>query len=41
MIRYVIWAGVVHLEKLNEQIVEGLVNGSQLKLYRDNHAFAN
>jgi hypothetical protein len=28
MIRYVIGEGVVHLEKLNEEIVEGLVNGS-------------
>jgi len=36
MIRYVIEVGGVQLEQLDGQVVEGLVNGSQLKLYRDN-----
>jgi len=30
--------GVVQLEKVNGEIMEGLVNGSRLKLYRDNRA---
>jgi hypothetical protein len=37
VIRFVTDAGVVQLEKLNGEVVEGLVNGSQLKLYRDSH----
>jgi hypothetical protein len=36
VIRFVIEVGVVKLEKLNGEIVEGLVNGSQLKLYKEN-----
>jgi hypothetical protein len=36
MIRYVTEAGVVQLEQLDGQVMEGLVNGSRLKLYRDN-----
>jgi hypothetical protein len=35
MIRYVTKVGVVQLEQLDGQVVEGLVNGSRLKLYRD------
>jgi hypothetical protein len=38
VIRYVTQACVVQLEKLNGEIMEGLVNGSQLNLYRDNGA---
>jgi hypothetical protein len=38
VIRFVIEVGVVQLEKLNGEFMEGLVNGSRLKLYRDNHA---
>jgi hypothetical protein len=37
VIRYVTEAGVVQLEKLDGEVMEGLVNGSQLKLYRDGH----
>jgi hypothetical protein len=37
---YVTWfvtvENVVKLDKLNGEFVEGLVNGSQMKLYRDN-----
>jgi hypothetical protein len=36
MIRYVTEAGVVQLEQLDGQVMEGLVNGSRVKLYRDN-----
>jgi hypothetical protein len=38
VIRFVTEAGVVQLEKLNGEVVEGLVNGSRLKLYRDSRA---
>jgi hypothetical protein len=37
VIRYVTDAGVVQLEQLDGQVMEGLVNGSRLKLYRDGH----
>jgi hypothetical protein len=37
VIRFVTEVGVVQLEKLNGEIMEGLVNGSRLKLYRDSH----
>jgi hypothetical protein len=30
---------VVQLEKLNGEVVEGVVNGSRLKLYRDSRDF--
>jgi hypothetical protein len=36
--RYVMEASVVQLEKLNGEPMEGLVNGSQLKMYRDSRA---
>jgi hypothetical protein len=39
VIRFVTDAGVVQLEKLNGEVVEGLVNGSRLKLYRDKSYF--
>jgi hypothetical protein len=35
VIKYVIEVGVVQLELLDGQVVEGIVNGSWLKLYRD------
>jgi hypothetical protein len=35
MIKYVIEAGVMHLETLNGEVLGGLVNGSWLKIYRD------
>jgi hypothetical protein len=38
VIRFVTDASVVQLEKLNGEVVEGLVNGSRLKLYRDKSA---
>jgi hypothetical protein len=38
VIRYVIEESVVQLENLNGEIVEGLVNSTQLKLYRDSCA---
>jgi hypothetical protein len=41
VIIFVTNASEVQLEKLNGEFVEGLVNGSQLKLYRDNHTFAH
>jgi hypothetical protein len=41
VIRFVTEAGVVQLEKLNGEIVEGPVNNSRLKLYRDNRAFTH
>jgi len=34
-------AGVVQLEKLNGEFVEGLGNGSKLKCYRDSHTFTH
>jgi len=37
MIRFVKKAGVVQLEKLDGEVTEGSVNGSRLKLYKDNH----
>jgi hypothetical protein len=37
MIRYVNDIGVVYLEQLDGQVMEGLVNGSWLKLYMDGH----
>jgi hypothetical protein len=41
VIKFVTNVGVVQLEKLNGEVVEGLVNGSWLKLYRDSHNFAH
>jgi hypothetical protein len=41
MIRYVIDAGVFQLEQLDGQVMEGLINGSRLKLYMDNHPYAH
>jgi hypothetical protein len=38
VIIFMTYVGVVQLEKLNGEDVEGLVNGSQLKLYRDSRA---
>jgi hypothetical protein len=35
VIKYVTEAGVVQLEMLNGEVLGGLVNGSRLKLYRD------
>ena len=35
MIQQVIEIGVVRLETLNEEVFGGMVNESQLKLYRD------
>jgi hypothetical protein len=35
VIRFVTDTGDVQLEKLNGDVVVGLVNGSRLKLYRD------
>jgi hypothetical protein len=35
VIKYVIEIGVVKLETLKGEILGGLVNGSRLKLYRD------
>jgi len=40
VIRFVTKAGVVKLEKLNGEVVEGLVNGSHMKLHRDIHVSA-
>lgn len=31
-------AGVVQLEKLNDESQEGFMNGSQLKIYRDDRS---
>jgi hypothetical protein len=36
VIIFMTYVGVVELEKLNGEVVEGLVNGSRMKLYRDN-----
>jgi hypothetical protein len=36
VIKYVTEAGVVQLEMLNGEVLGGMVNGSRLKLYRDN-----
>jgi hypothetical protein len=38
VIKYVTEASVVQLEKLDGEVMEGLVKVSQLKLYRDDHA---
>jgi hypothetical protein len=38
VIKFVTDAGVVQLEKLNGEVVEGLVNGIRLKQYRDSRA---
>jgi hypothetical protein len=35
VIKFVTEAGVVQLDKLNGEIMEGIVSGSWLKLYRD------
>ena len=35
-IKYVTYGGVVHLQDLIGKEVKGMVNGSLLKLYRDN-----
>ena len=39
VIKLVIKGGDVQLQKMNEEVLNGLVNGSQLKLYKDNHTF--
>jgi hypothetical protein len=39
VIRFVTEAGVVQLEKLNGETMEGIINGSRLKLYRDKSCF--
>jgi hypothetical protein len=41
VIRFMTGMGFIHLEKLNGEDVEGLVNGIQLKLYRGSRAFAH
>jgi hypothetical protein len=41
VIIFVTNAGVIKLEKLNGEVREGLVNGSRLKLYRDNRTSAH
>jgi len=38
IIKHIIDGGEVQLEKLNEEIVQGRVNGRSLKFYRDNLA---
>jgi hypothetical protein len=38
VITFVTEAGVVQLEKLNGESMEGMVNDSQLRLYNDSHA---
>jgi hypothetical protein len=35
IIKYVTYACVVQLEMLNGEFLGGMVNGSQMKLYRD------
>jgi hypothetical protein len=39
VIIYVTKAGVVQIEQLDGEVVEGLMNDSQLKLYRDKYTF--
>jgi hypothetical protein len=41
VIRYVTEACVIQLEWLDGQVVEGLVNESMLKLYRDDSPFVH
>jgi hypothetical protein len=41
VIRYVTETCVFQLEQLDGEVVEGLVNGSRLKLYRDKHTFTH
>jgi hypothetical protein len=41
VIIFVTKEGVFQLEKLNREVMEGLVNGSRLKLYRDSRSFAH
>jgi hypothetical protein len=41
VIRYVTDAGAVQLEQLDGQVMEVLVNGSQMKLYRYGHPSAH
>lgn len=36
VIKYIIDGGATHLSKLNGELIQGIVNGSRLKLYRDN-----
>jgi hypothetical protein len=38
VIIFVTEVGVVQLDKLNEETIEGLINGNRLKLYRNSHA---
>ena len=38
-INYVIEGGIVQFQNLNGEPLKGLVNGSQIKPYRDNNAF--
>ena len=38
MIRFVTKEGVIQLEKLNRELLEGLVNDNWMKLYRYSHA---
>jgi hypothetical protein len=41
VISFIIEAGVVQLENLDGEVMEGLVNSIWLKLYRDSHASAH
>jgi hypothetical protein len=41
MIIYVTKVGVFQLEQLDGQVMEGLVNGSRMKLYRDERPSTN
>lgn len=36
IIKHITNGGAIRLEKLNGELIEGRVNGSGLKLYRDN-----
>ena len=36
-IQYVTEGGVIHLNKLNGELLPTLINGSRLKLYSDSH----
>jgi hypothetical protein len=41
VIKYVTKTCILQLKKLDGEVMEGLVNGSRMKLYRDNHASAH
>lgn len=38
VVKYITDGGAVQLAKLNKELIKGKVNGSRLKLYRDNPA---